>query len=194
MAAWGEPEGRPRSHPAALRRRAGARADVRRRERGGRAGGSFGIRVANRADLSPRAGRLGRRLDQGAPPTRLPCRAEHDVRRRRLDARGEAHSPEGLVSGRGLPLPRRRPGLDRARIDSGLADGSLVVDMRLRDALAARVSSFPVPSIVDDSSYAVECAAVGEVDLVRLDRQIRDLELRIAELEARFWPTRPAHC
>jgi hypothetical protein len=46
-----------------------------------------------------------------------------------------------------------------------------------------------VPSIVDDSSYAVECAAVGEVDLVRLDTQIRNLELRIAELEARFWPT-----
>ena len=63
--------------------------------------------------------------------------------------------------------------LDRARIDGGLADGT---------------TSFPVPSVVDDSSYAVECAAVGEVDLVRLDRQIRDLELRIAELEARFWP------
>ena len=67
-------------------------------------------------------------------------------------------------------------------------DGSLVVDTRLRDALADGTTSFPVPSIVDDSSYAVECAAVGEVDLVRLDRQIRDLELRIAELEARFWP------
>jgi hypothetical protein len=78
--------------------------------------------------------------------------------------------------------------LDGPRIDAGLADGSLVVDTRLRDALAAGATSFPVPSIVDDSSYAVECAAVGEVDLVRLDRQIRDLELRIAGLEARFWP------
>jgi hypothetical protein len=78
--------------------------------------------------------------------------------------------------------------LDRARVDAGLADGSLAVDTRLRDALAGGTTSFPVPSIVDDSSYAVECAAVGEVDLVRLDRQIRDLELRIAELEARFWP------
>jgi len=78
--------------------------------------------------------------------------------------------------------------LDTALIDAGLADGSLVVDTRLRDALAEGTTSFPVPSIVDDSSYAVECAAVGEVDLVRLDRQIRDLELRIAELEARFWP------
>jgi hypothetical protein len=77
---------------------------------------------------------------------------------------------------------------DRPRIDAGLADGSLVVDTRLRDALAEGTTSFPVPSIVDDSSYAVECAAVGEVDLVRLDRQIRALELRIAELEARFWP------
>jgi hypothetical protein len=79
--------------------------------------------------------------------------------------------------------------VDRARMELALADGSLVVDMRLRDALAGEVSAFPVPSIVDDSSYAVECAAVGEVDLVRLDRQIRDLELRIAELEARFWPS-----
>ena len=83
--------------------------------------------------------------------------------------------------------PRERA-LDSTRIEAGLADGSLVVDTRLSDALADRISSFPVPTIVDDSLYAVECAAVGEVDLVRLDRQIRDLELRIAELEARFWP------
>ena len=88
-----------------------------------------------------------------------------------------------------LEVFRYPPGAtDRARIDAGLADGSLAVDTRLRDALADGITSFPVPSIVDDSSYAVECAAVGEVDLVRLDRQIRDLELRIAELEARFWP------
>ena len=90
-----------------------------------------------------------------------------------------------------LEVFRYPPGatLDRARVDAGLADGSLAVDTRLRDALADGTTSFPVPSIVDDSSYAIECAAVGEVDLVRLDRQIRDLELRIAELEARFWPT-----
>jgi hypothetical protein len=79
--------------------------------------------------------------------------------------------------------------LPRGRIDAGLADGSFVVDTRLRDALTADAPSFPVPSIVDDASYAIECAAVGEVDLVRLDEQIRALELRIAELESRFWPT-----
>ena len=74
-------------------------------------------------------------------------------------------------------------------VDAGLADGSLVSDLRVRDALEGEhATAFPIPSIVDDASYAVECAAVGEVDLVRLDRQIRDLELRIAGLEARFWP------
>jgi hypothetical protein len=108
------------------------------------------------------------------------------------------HADDWTLGGRRIPLRAWYPLevfryppdglLERARIDAGLADGSLVVDTRLRDALADGSSSFPVPSIVDDSSYAVECAAVGEVDLVRLDRQIRDLELRIAELEARFWP------
>jgi len=74
-------------------------------------------------------------------------------------------------------------------VEAGLADGSLVSDTRVRDALLGEApTAFPVPSLVDDASYAVECAAVGEVDLVRLDRHIRDLELRIAALEARFWP------
>jgi len=98
--------------------------------------------------------------------------------------------------------------VDDARLDGLIADGSLVVDTRLQDALrslrdaagegsirrfelpadgASRLS-FPVPSIVDDASYAVECAAVGEVDLVRLDQHIRELEQRISLLEARFWP------
>jgi hypothetical protein len=75
-------------------------------------------------------------------------------------------------------------------LQAGLADGSLALDTRVRDALAAADGSpFDVPTIVEDAAYAVECAAVGEVDLVRLDEQIRELELRIAELEARFWPT-----
>jgi len=91
-----------------------------------------------------------------------------------------------------------------AAVDDLIASGELVVDTRLRDALRtlrdARTGgfalptegrsnlAFPVPNIVDDASYAVECAAVGEVDLVRLDRHLRDLEQRIAALEARIWP------
>lgn len=77
-------------------------------------------------------------------------------------------------------------------VERGLADRSLVVDERLRDALAAlergEPPTFGVPGVVDDAAYAGECAAVGEVDLESLDRQIRELESRIVELEARFWP------
>ncbi len=93
--------------------------------------------------------------------------------------------------------------VDDSRVASGLADGSLVADERLRDALRRlRVGEtgftrpgegvnrldLRTPTIVDDASYAVECAAVGEVDLVSLDRHLRELEERIARLEARFWP------
>lgn len=45
-----------------------------------------------------------------------------------------------------------------------------------------------VPDVVDDASYAGECAAVGEVDLEALERQIVELEGRISWLEERFWP------
>jgi len=80
--------------------------------------------------------------------------------------------------------------LAEAEVETGLADGSLVTDTRLQEAVRAGSGyRFTVPTIVDDASYAVECAAVGEVDLVQLDRQIRALEQRIGELEARFWPT-----
>ena len=94
------------------------------------------------------------------------------------------------------------------RIAHGLADGSLVIDERLRDALrrlgatpaagparryalpseTSRGAGLVVPSVVDDAAYAVECAAAGEVDLALLDEQIRDLEGRITELESGFWP------
>jgi len=98
--------------------------------------------------------------------------------------------------------------LDNGQLEQLLAEGSFVVDTRLRDALHSLLDAagegsahrfalpaagasrldIPVPSVVDDASYAVECAAVGEVDLVRLDRHIQELEQRIAVLEARFWP------
>jgi hypothetical protein len=46
---------------------------------------------------------------------------------------------------------------------------------------------FAAPSLVDDAAYAVECAAVGEVDLPRLERAMADLEARVVWLEQRFW-------
>ncbi len=97
----------------------------------------------------------------------------------------------------------------RFPVGDGKSDGSLVTDTRLRDALRvlrerapsegkpgsfalpgpdAPVLSFRTPDVVDDAAYAVECAAVGEVDLPRLETYIAELEHRIAWLEQRFWP------
>lgn len=97
---------------------------------------------------------------------------------------------------------------ERAGDGTRSADPDVVQDERLRDALGAlRVpghvgspSQFVLPSgaatqlvlkapdIVDDARYAGECAAVGEVDLEGLERQIIELEGRITWLEERFWP------
>jgi hypothetical protein len=80
-----------------------------------------------------------------------------------------------------------------AREVAGDGDEALVEDTRLRDALLALRSgqvplTFRVPDIVEDASYAVECAAVGEVDLPRLEQYVTELERRVDWLEQRFWP------
>ena len=77
--------------------------------------------------------------------------------------------------------------LDGATVEHGLAEGRLVVDNRLREALD-RAGRPAAPSVVDDAAYAAECAAVGEVDLAVLDEHIRALEARITLLEERLWP------
>jgi hypothetical protein len=96
-----------------------------------------------------------------------------------------------------LRFPSTAADTDDEAIARGLSDRSLATDTRLRDALAElRTASrsdvgrlrLPVPDIVDDAAYAVECAAVGEVDMASLERHIDELEARIAWLEQRFWP------
>ncbi|MGH3136157.1 MAG: hypothetical protein ACRDPV_06665 [Gaiellaceae bacterium] len=101
-----------------------------------------------------------------------------------------------------FPLDHTTDPIPEEAVAQGIADGSLAVDERLRDVLRtlhdgsgyrlpsddASSLAFAVTTVVDDAKYAVECAAIGEVDLDRLDRQIRDLEGRIALLEQRFWP------
>jgi hypothetical protein len=72
-------------------------------------------------------------------------------------------------------------------------DAALVEDTRLRDALRALRNgeapvAFRMPDIVEDARYAVECAAVGEVDLPRLEQYVTELEQRVEWLEQRFWP------
>lgn len=94
-----------------------------------------------------------------------------------------------------------------AELEAGLADGRLVVDTRLRDTLrslrlttedSARTGRafalpgeaagliFRLPTLVDEAAYAVEAAALGEADVIRLQRRLDLLERRLASLELRL--------
>jgi hypothetical protein len=88
--------------------------------------------------------------------------------------------------------------VDDAELERGLAEGLLVEDTRLRDALRtlAGVASlseeaefrretlvFPRPSVVDDALFAVEAAVVSQADDVRVRRQVDDLERRLQTIE-----------
>ena len=91
--------------------------------------------------------------------------------------------------------------VDDAALERGVRDGSLVVDARLRDALRSlRLAAgseefalpgsgarlrFPRPSVVDEAAYAVDVAALGEADLVRLQRRLDGLEQRLLSVEQR---------
>jgi hypothetical protein len=92
--------------------------------------------------------------------------------------------------------------IDDAEVERGTAEGRLVVDTRLRDALrsVSRESdgrsflsavdapplTFPTPTLVDEATYAVEAATLGEADVVRLQRRLDTLEDRLASIEQRL--------
>jgi hypothetical protein len=76
-------------------------------------------------------------------------------------------------------------------VEDGVASGRLVVDTRLRDALRQIAAGetqldFPTPTLVDEAAYAVEAAALGEADVVRLQRRLDVLEHRLASIELSF--------
>ena len=79
--------------------------------------------------------------------------------------------------------------VDGDALERGLADGSLVVDPRLRDALRTlhegKELTFRRPTVVDEAAYAVDVAALGEADVVRLQRRLDTLEQRLQTLEQR---------
>ena len=96
--------------------------------------------------------------------------------------------------------------LSESEVERGLAQGRLVEDTRLRDALRhlrgddatgetyllpseVPALDFPIPSLVEDAEYAVEAAVLGEADVVRLQRRLDTLERRLQTLELRL-PTR----
>ena len=85
---------------------------------------------------------------------------------------------------------------------AGVAEGRLVVDTRLRDALRQLATSragyaagrrpprFPLPTLVEDAEYAVEAAVLGEADVVRLQRRLDELERRLQTRRAAPAPAR----
>ena len=97
--------------------------------------------------------------------------------------------------------------VDEPELERGVADGRLVVDTRLRDALrAVRLAEgdaaatgrrfalpgeapgleFPVPTLLEEAEYAVEAAVLGEADVIRLQRRLDDLERQLLSLELRL--------
>jgi hypothetical protein len=80
--------------------------------------------------------------------------------------------------------------VDEDALERGLGEGTLVIDTRLRDALRAIRDgghlAFPRPSVVDEAAYAVDVAALGEAEVVRLQRRLDVLEPRLVALERRL--------
>ena len=87
--------------------------------------------------------------------------------------------------------------VDSDALDRGLADGTLAVDTRLRDALRALRASdgtfllpgaerrleFLRPSAADDAAYAAEASVLAEIDgVIRAERRVRALEGRLDAL------------
>jgi hypothetical protein len=79
--------------------------------------------------------------------------------------------------------------VDDEAVDRGLADGTLAVDTRLRDALRELRSGvpfvFPQLTIEDDALYAVEAAVLAEADVIRVERRLDGMEQRLRLLERR---------
>lgn len=92
------------------------------------------------------------------------------------------------------------------RLETGIESGRLVTDTRLRDALRSlrldsspnghgfalpgegRELTFTLPTLVEEAEYAVEAAALGEADVIRLQRRLDALEGRLGSLERRLVP------
>jgi hypothetical protein len=70
----------------------------------------------------------------------------------------------------------------------GLAEGSLVLDTRLRDALrrlrAGDALDFPGPTLAEEAEYAVEAAVLTEAYTVRAQRDLDGIERRLHSLES----------
>jgi hypothetical protein len=78
--------------------------------------------------------------------------------------------------------------IDDDALARGLADGTLALDTRLRDALRTIREggqlAFSHPPVADDVAYAVEAAVLDEAYVVRAQRDLDALEQRLESLES----------
>jgi hypothetical protein len=145
------------------------------------------------------------------PPVQSGSFFEQMTVRRSVERQVGEAGPAGLLKavqrlGGGPPVPlrgwypieiltfadRSPESVDEQERERALAEGFLLMDTRLREAIRTLRDvggelEFPIPDVVDDAAYAVECAAVGEVDLEALERRIDELEMQIARIERGFW-------
>jgi hypothetical protein len=127
----------------------------------------------------------------------------HAQWRRKVELQGVAFTEHIERAGTGYHLKGydalQRGGIDEQHaalvvgddaLERGLADGTLALDTRLRDALRAIGSGgrpeFPLPTLADDATYAVEAAVLDEAYVVRVERRIDALEQRLRVLERPF--------
>jgi hypothetical protein len=79
-------------------------------------------------------------------------------------------------------------GLERDRLEDGLATGLLRRDTRLRDALRTLAAGLPLsfgpPDILDDAEFALDVAVAGEADVIRAQERLDQLERRLSAVES----------
>jgi Glycosyl transferase family 2 len=166
------------------------------------------IKVAHRADPEVNVGRGNHTLVDSPLRTLTtwhPLEVLHFPLRsraqwaRKIELQGDAFTKHIERSGTGYHM-KSYDALQEGRIDEqyealvvdddalarGLADGTLVQDARLRDALRSiRDGGQPAfPNPPDDAAYAVEAAVLDEAYVVRAQRDLDALEQRLESLES----------
>jgi len=77
--------------------------------------------------------------------------------------------------------------IDDERLRRGLADGSLAIDTRVRDAFRVLPAAppFPARSAHEDAGYALDGAVLEAGELVRLQRRVDELSMRVRTISRR---------
>ena len=174
------------------------------------------VKVAHRAHPSVTHGRGGGHRVSGLPwpllrawypldVLHLPFRSREQCARKyrhtwtswSVNLRGDlARAREVAEQGRPDAM-WERVAVDDARLEAGLAEGSLVTDTRLRDALRALrrgdrfarpaaddEHGFALPTPSEGAAYALEAAVFDEAETVRSQRWVDELGARVGRLES----------